>query len=375
MKKIFACLLLLLFLIPGFSMAQEIHQDLQEILKLKIIAVVDETEREIYGTDTVVTVQTLTGEILQGDRSGEEVTFENELTPLEVGDKAYVNHMVTFDGFEYYIFKDFDRSFPMTTLGLTAIVLLLWFAGKQGFRALLSLGISVAAIFFLLVPVLLAGYSPALASLLIAGVVLAAILFITHGVNARSTIAFVGTLSAVALTCLLAWIWVDFMRLTGFGSEEAIYLNFSTNGRLDLAGLLLGSIIIGILGVLDDVSITQASIVQELKAANKNFNLKDLYSRSIRVGRDHVGSLVNTLAFAYVGVALPLVLLLVNAEADLFMSLNQEIVAAEITRIVIGTIGLILAVPLTTLIAAWWFSNHEVSPEVEIPHHCGHSHK
>ena len=158
------------------------------------------------------------------------------------------------------------------------------------------------------------------------------------------------------------------MRLTGFSSDASIYLNFSTQGALDFSGLLLGSIIIGILGILDDVSITQASVVQELKAANKDLNLLSLYQRAINVGHDHIGSLVNTLALAYVGVSLPLILLLAKADATLGLTLNQEVVAAEMLRIMVGSIGLILAVPLTTLLAAWWFARSDKAEEITHPH-------
>jgi uncharacterized membrane protein len=173
-------------------------------------------------------------------------------------------------------------------------------------------------------------------------------------------VTFLGTFGAVFLTCLIAYIWVEWMRFTGFSDDASVYLNFATGGKLDLTGLLLGGIIIGLLGVLDDVSITQASVVQELKAANPNFGFKELYSRALRVGKDHVGSLVNTLALAYVGTSLPMILLLSYSEASLSIILNQEVVAAEILRIVVGSIGLILAVPLTTVLAAWYFKDKEV---------------
>jgi len=135
----------------------------------------------------------------------------------------------------------------------------------------------------------------------------------------------------------------------------------------------LGSIIIGILGVLDDVSITQASVVQELKAVNESLGVRELYNRAIKVGRDHVGSLVNTLALAYVGVSLPLVLLFAQAGSDITLTLNQEIVAAEIVRIIVGSIGLIMAVPFTTLAAAWWFDKKGVEAN-DISSVHGHHH-
>ncbi len=124
--------------------------------------------------------------------------------------------------------------------------------------------------------------------------------------------------------------------------------------------------------MLDDVSITQASVVQELKRANKALRFSELYGRAIRVGKDHIGSLVNTLALAYVGVSLPLILLYAKTGSSFMLSINQEVIAAEIIRIIIGSIGLILAVPFPTVAAAWWFSDRRVDNE-DVATHC-HSH-
>lgn len=188
----------------------------------------------------------------------------------------------------------------------------------------------------------------------------------------RTCIAFVGTFSAVFVTGGMAILWVRTAHLTGFGSDASVYLNFSTGGSLDFSALLLGSIIIGMLGVLDDVAITQASVVQELKTANSKLGLGELYRRAIRVGRDHVSSLVNTLAFAYVGASLPLILLLARTDTTFGLMINQETVAAEIVRIIVGSIGLILAVPLSTLAAAWWYASHDAPKDISSHGHHHH---
>lgn len=358
--------------VAGPLSAQEIHQELQETVKAKVIEIVDEFDRDIMGTNTTTTVQTLRVELLAGPKVGQVATFDNDLVVLSVGDKIFVNRLEAIDGTEYFTFKDVERRVQLLYVGLLMVGLIVLFAGWQGARALMSLALSVAAIIFLLVPALLAGYSPALSSLVIAGFILAVSLFLTHGFKPRVTIAFIGTFGAVAVTCLLSWLCVSWMRLTGLSSDAAVYLNFSTGGTLDIAGLLLGSIIIGLLGVLDDVSITQASVVQELRGANNNLGWRELYTRAIRVGRDHVGSLVNTLALAYVGAALPLVLLYAQSQAAFLDILNQEVVAAELLRIMVGSIGLILAVPFTTVVAAWYFSSRQVTDEV-VPS-CAHHH-
>jgi len=353
-------------------MAQEVHQDLQETVKAEVVTITDTYTREITGTTADKTVQELEVRLLSGNRAGEVVALENELVELAPGDQIFVNHLEYIDGTEEFAFKEVDRRMGLAWVLATFVVLVLWFAGWQGMRALLSLGLSGVAILFVLVPALLAGYSPAWVSLGIASVILAVILFLTHGINPRSVTAFLGTVSAVAVTCGLAAYWVGALRLTGFGSDASVYLNFATNGTLDFGGLLLGSIIIGLLGVLDDVSITQASVVQELRAANPTYGFAELYQRAIRVGKDHVGSLINTLALAYVGAALPLLMLYVAGQSSWGLMINQEVIAAEVVRILIGSMGLLLAVPLTTALAAWYFKDKQVEESVSVP--CGHAH-
>ncbi len=363
---------------PVCTLAQEVYQEFQETVRAEVLEVVEEFEREIIGTGASTTVQELRIEIKEGIRNGEVVRLDNDLIVLAPGDDIYVNRLQAIDGTEYYLFKDVERRLPLLIIVLIFVALVVGLSGMQGVRAVLSLALSIGSIIFILIPALIAGYSPALTSLGIAGLILSATLFLTHGFKPRVVITFFGTFGAVFVTCLIAFIWVEWMRFTGFSDDSSVYLNFATGGTIDLTGLLLGGIIIGLLGVLDDVSITQASVVQELKAANPNFGFKDLYNRALRVGKDHVGSLVNTLALAYVGASLPLLLLMAYSEAPALIILNQEIIAVEVLRIVVGSIGLILAVPLTTALAAWYFAKKEVlvdSHENDLHgHHHGHSH-
>lgn len=351
------------------------HQEYQETVPAKVISILSDTEREIPGLDISVRVQEVEVELQGGASDGQRVIFENELSPVHAQDRIFVDRLVTMQGQEYFIIKDVNRQSQLIFLTSIFVVCVLLFAGLQGLRALGSLALSIGAIFFLLIPALLAGYDPALSSFVISGVILAIVLFGTHGFNPISTISFFGTFFAVGITCAIAYYFVGAMRFTGVSSGEAVFLNFSTGGTLDFTGLLLGSIIIGALGVLDDISITQASVVQELKAAQHTFGALELYRRAIKVGRNHVGSLVNTLALAYVGASLPLILLLARAETDIGLTLNQEMVAVEITRIVVGSIGIILAVPVTTAIGAWYFQNRIPDDDsLENGHVCGHTH-
>jgi len=374
LRSLFSSLVLLVLLVPGISSAQTLHQDFKERVPAEVLEIVNERDREIAGTGATTTVQEVRAFIESGERTGEVVRFEVEVVKVYPGDNIFVDRTVTISGEEYITYADYERRPTLLAVAVLFFAMLLVFSGWQGVRAMVSLAGSIGAILFLLVPALLAGYDPVLSSVVIAGAILACVLFGTHGVYPRTIIAFVGTFSAVCVTGIIATISVSVMRLSGFSSDASVYLNFATNGSLDLAGLLLGGIIIGILGVLDDVSITQASVVQELKAANPKLGSLELYKRSIKVGKDHIGSLVNTLALAYVAVSLPLILLYAQTDASIWQTLNQEVVAAEILRIVVGSIGLILAVPLTTLAASKYWGNREVDESMDAGYHHHHHH-
>jgi uncharacterized membrane protein len=184
-------------------------------------------------------------------------------------------------------------------------------------------------------------------------VILFLAIYLTHGFNKESSVAFMGTVLAVILTGILAYVGVSLARLSGFASDEAVYLNFNTRGMLDFAGLLLGGMMIGVLGVLDDIAITQAAVVSEIYNSAPHLSRKDVYKKALRVGKEHVGALVNTLALAYTGASLPLLLLFSTSDSSTTSIINQEIFATEIIRTVVGSIGLILTVPITTLLAVY----------------------
>ena len=368
----FFVLVTLLTFTPSLIHAQTVHQDVKETVKATVLEVVSEEEREVTGTDTTTTVQEVRVLLEEGEKKGEVVSMTAEVVHLDVGDDIFINRVVTINGDEYVTFAAHERRPILIGMFAVFVGMLLFISRWQGVRALASLAVSIGAIIFLLVPALLAGYNPALTTLGIAAVIMAFALFGTHGFTARSFISYVGTMSAVLITCVISYLSVRSMHLTGFSDDASVYLNFATNGSLDLASLLLGGIIIGILGVLDDVAVTQASVVEQLKAANASFGFSDLYSRAIAVGRDHIGSIVNTLALAYVGVSLPLILLYAKTHSDLSLVFNQEVVAAELTRIIVGSIGLIIAVPATTAAAAWYYKNRLVDTHDHSSH--GHHH-
>lgn len=353
---------------PLQSNAQELIQDKVEIVKAKVVEVVSQEKKEVPGTDVQSIYQTIKAEILEGDKKGEVVTIENDYLVLEKGDKFFLRHSIDgMDGREMYSVRDIDRQGVILGFIILFAIVIIIFSGKQGVRSLISLAGSFFVILYVLVPSLLKGYPPVLTSIMIAAVILFLAIFLTHGFNRESTVAFTGTVMAVILTGVLAYLGVELASLSGFASDEAVYLNFNTRGTLDFAGLLLGGIMIGVLGVLDDIAITQAAVVSELYNSTSHLSRKEIYMKAIRVGKEHVGALVNTLALAYTGASLPLLLLFSTSDSSMGSIINQEIFATEIIRTTVGSIGLILTVPITTLLAVYMLKGYKGK-------HHGHSH-
>ena len=207
-------------------------------------------------------------------------------------------------------------------------------------------------------------------SFLVAAVIIIIGSFITHGFNRTTLSAVVGMMATILITGILAGIAVHVTHLTGYTTDETVYLNSNAHGSINMAGLLLGGILIGLLGVLYDIAIGQAVSVEELLRANSAIERKVLYKRATRIGKEHIGALVNTLAIAYVGVSLPLLLLFYSGSGDpILFTINREIFATEIIRTLIGSIGLILAVPITTLITVYILMKAKKLPHSTHAHH------
>jgi len=203
-----------------------------------------------------------------------------------------------------------------------------------------------------MLPAILSGKNPVAVAVVGAAAIMFVALYLAHGINARTTTAVLGTVGALFLTGVLAWIFVTGTHLTGMATEESGLLAASLSG-VSLKGLLLGGIVIGSLGVLDDVTVTQASAVWELHRANPSYGFQRLYAAGLRIGRDHIASTVNTLVMAYAGASLPLLVLFTLSSRRLGDVLTSELVAQEIVRTLVGSIGLVAAVPITTALAAF----------------------
>jgi uncharacterized membrane protein len=213
---------------------------------------------------------------------------------------------------------------------------------------LFSLFIIIAYI----IPHILIGEDPVRVSIIGAVILLGVTLYLTYGWNLKTHAAVLGMVLALVVTGTLAWFFVVFTRLTGAGDENALFLMQMLNSNINLRGLLLGGMIIGALGVLDDLVITQASAAFELYGANPGLGLRGLYNAAMRIGRDHVAATVNTLVLAYAGASLPMLLLFSLGRGNYGFLVNYSFVAEEVVRTLVGSLGLIAAVPLTTAIAA-----------------------
>ena len=372
---IFVILGFLCLVFPIASHAQAtLTPDTTTIAKARVTKITNQQQTVLPGNDVPSPKQTITADILSGAESGTSVTFDNEYIQLKVGDLFYLRHITsTLDaGTDYYTVSDPYRLNVLGGLVAVFIILIIIFGGMQGVRGFASLCGSFILLFYVLIPSILAGYSPVLVSTGVASLIIIVGSYITHGFNRTTTAAVLGMIGTVLITGVGAYYVVHAAHLTGYNNEESIYLNFNTRGHVDLVGLLFGGIMIGLLGVLYDVAIGQAIAVEELLRAGTHMTRLQVSERAIRIGREHIGALVNTLAIAYVGAALPLLLLVQSSTYGIAYAINNEIFATEVVRILIGSIGLILGVPITTFIASYMLTRTRtvvVSHEGRSHHH------
>jgi len=348
----------LLLSMPFIAQAQNtLVADQHTYEKARVVEVLAQDTRIIPGTDTPAQTQTLRVEILEGPDAGAMITFENDYTQLDTGDVFYARHLTNdIEGTDLWSVADPYRLNTILILTLAFVALIFIFGGIQGVRGLASLVGSLILIFWLLIPGIYYGYSPILVSIGVASLIIIIGSYITHGFNRTTSAAVIGMIITLIVTGLAAYFAMHGADLSGYTSDENVYLNFDTRGRIDMVGLLFGGIMIGLLGVLYDSAIGQAVAVEELFRAGSHMTRSHVYRRGIRIGREHIGALVDTLAIAYVGASLPLLLLIQSSDSGILFILNSEIFATEIVRILIGSIGIILAVPITTLIATYMLS-------------------
>lgn len=312
-----------------------------------------EIVRVIGSTETN---QTLEVKLQDGPMKDQVKVIENDelynanRRVFESGDKVVVVYMP--DQNTFYI-SEYQRFNQLLYLFILFIVVSLLITGTQGIGALIGMGLSFLVIFKVVLPLILAGNPPLLVAIFGAALIIPLTFYPSHGISKKTNIAVVSTLVTLVIAGLLATVFADYAHLTGLASEESIYLKSETFQNIDFRGLVLAGILISILGILDDITISQASIVQQLKLAKKNIQFSELFSRAMAVGRDHIASLVNTLILVYAGASLPLLLLFMDHENNFKSIINLEFIAQDVLSTLVGSIALILAVPITTLLAAF----------------------
>ncbi len=301
--------------------------------------------------------------LLSGEEQGKEVAIEHGgllaqdgPQAVRVGDTVVVAKTSAL-GEETYTITDHYRLPFLGMIVLVFFALVAVLGRRHGVASLLGLALSVVVIAKGIIPYVAGGGSPLLACIAGALVIVLVSLYLAHGFNRRTTIALVGTLATLALAVAGAYLSVTFARLFGIGTEEVVSLQLGPLAGVDFRGLLLGGIILGALGVLDDITTAQAAVVDELHEANPKLGAKELYRRAYSVGREHIASLVNTLFLAYAGVSLPLFLIFYinSANYPLWTMLNSELIADEVVRTLVGSAALVLAVPITTWLAARYY--------------------
>jgi uncharacterized membrane protein len=293
--------------------------------------------------------------LVSGPDRGNRFVLDVLSTPVvpfpEQGTRVLLSYEPTAEPGQEYAFADVERSRPLLLLAVLFALAVVVLARWTGLRALFGLGLSLLVLAAFVLPALLAGSDALLVALVGSAAVMFVVLYLAHGVTVQTSIAVLGTLASLLLTVLLAQAFVVATRLTGLGSDEAGLLT-ATVGDLDLRGLLLAGIVIGSLGVLDDVTVTQSAAVWELHVAKPEATARELYAAGLRIGRDHIASVVNTLVLAYVGASLPLLVVYSLVDTGLRDVLTSEVVAQEVVRTLVGSIGLVAAVPVTTGLAA-----------------------
>lgn len=294
-------------------------------------------------------------QVSEGPDAGQlasQVFVVSATTPeLETGDRVLVAYdEAAQEGFRYRYF-DRDRTSLLVWLAVLFAVAVVVLGRLRGLAALAGLAASFAVILTFVLPAIIDGRDPLAVSIVGAAAIAFLALYLSHGFTTMTTVALLGTLASLAITAALAGLFVGLAEVSGFASDEAIIVQLGAT-RVDLQGIVLGGVVIGALGAIDDMTVTQASAVWELRAADPMMDRRSLLRSGLRIGRDHVASTVNTLALAYAGASMPVLLLLVLSRQSLESITSGEVIATEIVRTLVGSLGLVAAVPLTTWLAS-----------------------
>ena len=293
----------------------------------------------------------ITSGVGESDRVTASIPFGEQAPVVAAGDRILLSYVEEAPVDQRYVFQDFDRGRPLLALVAVFVVGVLLLSRWRGLGSLVSLTLSLGLLLVFTLPALTEGTSPLLVAIVTAGAIMIVTLWLSHGFSVRTGVAMLGTLLALICTGVLGHVFTQVGNFTGLSDEGSRYIS-AVNAEIEVGGLLLAGLVIGALGVLDDVTVTQAAVVWELADADPHASRASLFAAAMRVGRAHVASTVNTLALAYVGATLPLLLVLSALSLPFATAISQELVAQEVVRGLVGGLGIIAAVPLTTGLAA-----------------------
>ncbi len=353
-----------------------------DTVRAEVVQIVDEGQVDLGGVQQ--TYQIARVNILEGEYAGipmeidygkRQIRSDDYL--MKAGDKVMVSISKTPDNVVNAYFVDYVRTTPILWLTVIFAVAIILISSWKGIRALLSMAFSLYIIIGYIIPHILIGEDPLRVSIIGSIILLAVSLYLTYGWTLKTHAAVISMMLVLLLTGALSGIFVVFAKLNGTGDENVMFLMQLMETPINLRGLLLGGMIIGALGVLDDLVTTQASAVFELHHANPSLGFRGLYNSAMRIGQDHVAATVNTLVLAYAGASLPMLLMFSLGRGDYGYLVNFSFIAEEIVRTLVGSLGLIAAVPLTTAIAIFLSQRAESLERWEQvlgPEGSGHSH-
>ncbi len=348
-KFLFLLITLLFFSFFSIDVSAQEKEEVLEGLVTKVL----EQELPYQKLEVLITKGSLLDQKIQVETG--KLAAANQPV-FKKGDELLLSYSEAAQGKKLFYITDFIRRRPLFWLAFVFILLTCLVAGWQGASSLFSMAISFLVIFKFILPQILAGHEPVFIAICGSLAILPPIFYLSHGFNKKTTVALLSTFISLLLTGFLAHFSVQVSKLSGFVSEEAAFLQTFTKGEVNIKGLLLAGIIISVLGVLDDITVSQSAVVKQLTELKKRLSFEELFKRAMSVGKDHIASMVNTLILVYTGASLPLLLLFVNNQQHPFSEIiNYEIVAEEIIKILVASIGLILAVPITTFLASFFF--------------------
>ncbi|MEK7524708.1 MAG: YibE/F family protein [Patescibacteria group bacterium] len=344
----------------GFASARSDARDDVEFYRARVVEVLAEGTQDAAGFEQPY--QRLEVEILSGSEKGKKLKVEyggvnsiNEDQKMKKGDDVVLSKAEVM-GSSVYGVNDKYRLTPLLWIALVFLAVAIIFGRIKGFTSVIGMIFSLLFLIKFTIPQILDGKDPLTMCLLAAFFIGIVSIYLAHGFNKRTTIALGSTVITLGIAAFLA-IWaVAFAKLSGASSEEVWFLQLEGLENLDPRGLLLGGMIIGILGILDDITTAQVAVVDELHQANPGFSVSHLYKKGLSVGQEHIAALINTLVLAYAGVSLPLLLLFaLDQHEPWWVTLNSEFLAEEVVRTLVGSMALVFAVPISTFLAAAFY--------------------